>query len=948
MRGTGPAHRQPKKSSKRLTMRNNQVVTRGRLGSGSLLVGALVLAAYLAGVGALEVGRSTGSTAAWWPAAGIGVVAVLLAPRRQWPIIFASLFLAFSLANFSMGRSVLVSSLLGLSDLAETALVCFLVVTYIGRRLEDVMDVWQLFAIATTGAAVAALGISATYAQFLDAEFWPTLGLILPSHAASVILLAPIALLSTRTHRQQLRTRGIEITAQVVLLIAATLITFAAAQLTLGFAPLPVIVWAAVRFNEWIVVLEQIAYATAVTLFTQYGAGPFSPSVDSDPANATQHAQLYLICLVLIGLPLATAMRQHDDALTRVRASERTFRRNFTESRVPVAIVSHEEGALSFVECNAAAVDLLAQSSIRLAGQRVTELLTSAELEDAAGRIASGETIGWTGTVGVAAEPRKRLDGTLSLIEHLEDSATFSLNLFDVTEPYEMQERLQAERNYTRAVIDTASSMIVLTRLDGTMIAANPATTELTGYTEEELLGRPMWEVLLAKHQRADAAKIFAREALPRTGEAQLQTKDGHQLAVIFSSDRHRASADAPVTVVISATDVTAARQNAGMVNHLLRSARTIAFVGTDLAGKITLFNTGAEHMLGVDAESATGRELVEFIAPADLERFTGASRTMFEALVDHAAGDLSPDTRDWTWLPAGRPPLKVSMTTNPVTDTFGDLFGYLFVASDITDSRRSQEILVNALRREREVVARLKDLDQVKDDFVTTVSHELRTPMSSIIGSAEMLADGLVGDLEPDQLRMVEVINRNGDRLLALADDLLMLATFDHESWPEQSVDVDLRDVVEQSASAVASMLATRDLDVGYTLADSPVLVSGDASHLERALTNLLTNGVKFTPDGGHVHVEVHANPKARTAVLSVTDTGLGIPASDLEHVFGRFFRSSIVQEQAIQGSGLGLAIVKTIVESHEGRIDVRSEPGTGTTFTMTLPLVKPAVVAG
>ena len=88
-----------------------------------------------------------------------------------------------------------------------------------------------------------------------------------------------------------------------------------------------------------------------------------------------------------------------------------------------------------------------------------------------------------------------------------------------------------------------------------------------------------------------------------------------------------------------------------------------------------------------------------------------------------------------------------------------------------------------------------------------------------------------------------------------------------------------------------------------------------------------------------------MRADAKSRTAVLTVTDTGLGILQSDLEHVFGRFFRSSIVQERAIQGSGLGLAIVKTIVESHEGRIDVRSEPGTGTTFTVTLPLVRSAV---
>ena len=147
-------------------------------------------------------------------------------------------------------------------------------------------------------------------------------------------------------------------------------------------------------------------------------------------------------------------------------------------------------------------------------------------------------------------------------------------------------------------------------------------------------------------------------------------------------------------------------------------------------------------------------------------------------------------------------------MTTNPVTDTFGQVIGYLFVATDITDTRRSQEILVKALRREREVVARLKDLDRAKDDFVSTVSHELRTPMSSIIGSAEMLGEGVLGDLLPEQQRMINVISRNGDRLLALADDLLVLATFDHDSWQDLDSQIDLRAVVRESEHAVAAML--------------------------------------------------------------------------------------------------------------------------------------------
>ena len=281
-------------------------------------------------------------------------------------------------------------------------------------------------------------------------------------------------------------------------------------------------------------------------------------------------------------------------------------------------------------------------------------------------------------------------------------------------------------------------------------------------------------------------------------------------------------------------------------------------------------------------------------------------------------------------------------MTTNPVTDSGGQLVGYLFVARDITDTRRSQEILIRALRREREVVSRLKELDQARDEFVSTVSHELRTPMSSIIGGAEMLAEGILGELSRPQQKMIDVISRNGDRLLALADDLLLLATFDHETWPEQASRVDLRTVLAESGGSIGAMLATRDLDVDYAQPDDEVMVNGDATHLERAVTNLLTNAVKFTPDGGRISVALAHDSTGRAATLSVADTGLGIPQVELDQVFEKFFRSSVVQEQAIQGSGLGLAIVKNIVESHDGRIDVSSEPGNGTTFTITLPLAR------
>ena len=910
-----------------------------------MLVAVLVVVVYASGAFALGVGRATGATAAWFPAAGWGVVTLLAAQRRHWPVVTLALTIAFALANFSIGRSVGISLLLGIADSVEVVVVAALISRLIGRRMRDVQDVWRLFGIATIGALIAGVLIALVYLA-LDADFWRTLSLVAPSHAASVLLLAPLALVPRRAWRRASVSR-LELGSQCLTLAAATMLTLAPGHLTLGFAPLPVLVWAAVRFSAWTVVVQQVVFAVAVSLLTQLGSGPFA-DLAGGAANSTRYAQLYLVCVVLIGLPLAIAMQQRERAVARLSSSERMFRRNFTASRIPIALLVCEQGQARFAEANDATAALLGRPPEELAGQSVAGHLESPELFSALEALeartpgSSDALSGWSGPVSVVDQPRTRLEATLSLLEHEDEHASFSLHMVDVTEPQELQERLLAERDYTRSVIDTASSMIVLTDVEGTVIVANPATTALTGYTEEELVGLPFWEHLITDDQRGRAEELLRDPTqLPLSGEAQLQTKGNGPRLVVFSADVYQASTHAPLTFVLSATDITEVRESAGMVEHLLRSARTIAFVGTDLDGRITLFNTGAEKMLGETSSGAIGRELMEFIATEDLERYSrDGGRAAFSAIVEHAAGELTPETRDWTWLPSGRTPIKVSMTTNPVTDTFGEVIGYLFVATDITDTRRSQEILVKALRREREVVARLKDLDRAKDDFVSTVSHELRTPMSSIIGSAEMLAEGMLGDLLPEQQRMVDVISRNGDRLLSLADDLLVLATFDHESWQDLDGQVDLRAVVQESEHAIVPMLATRRLDVSFSVPDDPVLVNGDATHLERAVTNLLSNAVKFTLDGGSILVSLDVDAPHRSARLSVTDTGLGIPESDLEAVFGRFFRTALVQEHAIQGSGLGLAIVKTIVESHDGRIDVRSAPGEGTTFTITLPL--------
>jgi signal transduction histidine kinase len=197
-----------------------------------------------------------------------------------------------------------------------------------------------------------------------------------------------------------------------------------------------------------------------------------------------------------------------------------------------------------------------------------------------------------------------------------------------------------------------------------------------------------------------------------------------------------------------------------------------------------------------------------------------------------------------------------------------------------------------------------------------------------------------MAGALAPEQKQMIDVIERNAERLLTMANDLLTLASYENATAPPtQPEPLDLRAVVRASHASVTGLLSSRDLDLREELPDRAVLINGEAVYLERAVTNLLSNAIKFTRDGGRITTTLEANGDG-TCLLSVSDTGVGIPEDEVHNVFQRFFRSTNARSDAIQGTGLGLSIVRSIVERHHGEIDVRSRHGEGTTFTITLPL--------
>ncbi|WP_162794405.1 sensor histidine kinase [Nocardioides houyundeii] len=256
--------------------------------------------------------------------------------------------------------------------------------------------------------------------------------------------------------------------------------------------------------------------------------------------------------------------------------------------------------------------------------------------------------------------------------------------------------------------------------------------------------------------------------------------------------------------------------------------------------------------------------------------------------------------------------------------------------ADAVADSKLS--VVVEELEAERSALEELREVDRVKDAFVSNVSHELRTPITNIIGYTELLDDGDYGQLTPLQNGAMERIGENGRRLLSLIDDLLTLSRLRSVDMELSTTPVDLVAMVRSAERIIAPRVHAAGLSLEMDLGDRPVVVRGDGEKLERVMLNLMSNAVKFTPQPGQVTVGLRQVDSR--AVLSVSDTGHGIPAEDLGKLFSQFFRTSLAQERQIQGTGLGLSIVRAIVESHGGHIEVESEVDAGTTFSVHLPL--------
>lgn len=254
--------------------------------------------------------------------------------------------------------------------------------------------------------------------------------------------------------------------------------------------------------------------------------------------------------------------------------------------------------------------------------------------------------------------------------------------------------------------------------------------------------------------------------------------------------------------------------------------------------------------------------------------------------------------------------------------------------ANDIATIRDISKTRARLLSQEREQVARLQELDALKDEFVALVSHELRTPLTSIRGYSELLRQDVQ---DPQQQEFLAVIDRNAQRLIDIVNELLLIAQIESGQLVLERRELPLAGIVEDAVASGRVGAAAKRIEL-TAAADHALRVLADPGRLGQVVDNLVSNAVKFTPDGGRITIACRQD--GDDALVEVADTGIGIPADEAERLFTRFFRTSNARLAHIPGTGLGLSISRAIAEAHGGTLSFESVEGSGTTFRLRIPL--------
>ncbi|QTJ33832.1 cell wall metabolism sensor histidine kinase WalK [Dolosigranulum pigrum] len=342
---------------------------------------------------------------------------------------------------------------------------------------------------------------------------------------------------------------------------------------------------------------------------------------------------------------------------------------------------------------------------------------------------------------------------------------------------------------------------------------------------------------------------------------------------------------------------------------HSVLTHMTDGVVATDRRGLITTINDMAQSMLNCTQEDVLGKKLTTVLDLEDNFRMREIITQERDIAVEESAlGEA----------------LILRASFSVIQRESGFISGYVCVLHDITEQKR---------------------IDEERKQFVSNVSHELRTPLTSLRSYIEALSDGAWKDPELAP-RFLEVTQGETDRMIRMVQDLLHLSRIDSGKSDLELEIIDVKELFEHVLRRFDMLVNSNEYDQKIYSIESQIMIDSqfieaDSDRFIQVLDNLLNNAIKYSPDGGIITGKLRLNGQGDRVILSIADEGMGIPKSDLQKVFSRFYRVDRARSRAMGGSGLGLAISKEVIEQHGGKIWARSVEQVGTTFYISMPIV-------
>lgn len=325
-----------------------------------------------------------------------------------------------------------------------------------------------------------------------------------------------------------------------------------------------------------------------------------------------------------------------------------------------------------------------------------------------------------------------------------------------------------------------------------------------------------------------------------------------------------------------------------------------VVVIGND--GNILMANPAAEKMLGQQGRSVAGRKLKESLRDEHSLVMTGGGS---DSVTEIEVAGKNEETR------------RVLRSSNAVIeDQNGRTIGVVSVLSDIT---------------------KMREVEQMKSDFVANVSHELRSPLAAIQKNLAIILDQTAGAINDDQKEFLSLAKGSVERLTRLINDLLDLSKIEAGKMEPKKARTDLNRLLHDAVASFTGWFREKDIVARLDLPSVSLEMEVDADKITQVVNNLLSNALKFTPPKGEIRVNLAVTE--RSAEVSVSDTGVGIAPKDIQRIFDKFEQVTANHTVGVNGTGLGLALARQIVEMHGGALNVRSEIGKGSTFFFTLP---------